>query len=233
MENNNSHLEGFLKILKEQHTNSIETVNKSLYEDICNASVIFEKTDDSATKKEIIEKLRERFKDSDLNQVTDIFIYCQSFLSSNENRLPMPSMLCIAIGKSFTKGNLYYTASKVYSNDEVEGDCALFFLVYLAMHEHHTSYVLNFIKENFKGFSQNKKTECVFQLKEVLPDNETAIQIIKDSGITEYKLIFGTNIDSTSKPITFQKQKNKNSSKTNIQEPKSNLPWWKFWGKKK
>lgn len=50
------------------------------------------------------------------------------------------------------------------------------------MHDHHTPYVLNSIKENFKGFSKNKKTECVFQLKEALPENDIAQEIIKDSG---------------------------------------------------
>jgi hypothetical protein len=143
-------------------------------------------------------------KTKDLNQVTEIFIYCQSFLSSNEEPLPIPSQLCISVGKLFTNANLHYTATKVYSGDEIEGGCALSFLGYLAMHENHTPWVLHFINENFKGFSHNKKTECIFQLKETLPDNEIAKQIIKDSGITEYRLIFSTQTDSTSKPITFQ-----------------------------
>jgi hypothetical protein len=206
-------------------------------------------------RKGIISDLRERFKNEDLNKITEIFNYCQSFLSTNEEPLPMPSQLCISIGKLFTNENLHYTASKVYSKDEIEGGCALSFLVYLGMHEHHTNYVLSFINKNFEGFSKNKKTECVFQLKEALPDNEIAKQIIKDSGITEYVLTFSTEIESTSKPIDFQIDNIESNLKTNAQksdltktvtsqteritdshptsDPESKLPWWRFWSKSK
>lgn len=168
-----------------------------------------------------------------------MFIYCQSFLSTNEEPLPLPSQLCIAIGKLFTHHNLHYTASKVYSDDEIDGGSALSFLGYLTMHEQHTSYVLNFIKENFTGFSQNKKTECVFQLKEILPENEIAKQIIEDSGITKYELTFSTEEDSISRPVTFKRdnlkkadnnvKQNLEGQNSNHQEPKPKLPWWKFW----
>jgi hypothetical protein len=226
-----SPLDKFQEILEQQHENAIKDVNNALLNDILKTAKIVEENEDEKNLKEIISNLCERFKNEDLNQVTEIFIYCQSFLSSNEEPLPMPSQLCISIGKLFTNENLHYTASRVYSKDEIEGGCALSFLGYLAMHEHHTPYVLNFINANFKGFSHNKKTECVFQLKEVLPDNEIAKQIIADSGITEYKLIFSTETDSTSKPITFQIENIENSLKTGVQESK--LPWWKFWSKDK
>lgn len=232
-----NHLEEFQKILSQQHENANKSINKDLYNEILKTTEIIEGTKEKTNTKEIVNKLRERFKDEDLNQVTDLFIYCQGFLSTNEEPLPMPSQLCIAIGKLFTKENLHYTASKVYSEDEIDGGSALSFLGYLAMHEQHTSYILNFIKENFKGFSKNKKTECVFQLKETLPENEIAKQIIKDSGITKYELIFSTEEDATSTPITFMInnfEKEENNSKQNFQNVKPNIeetksPWWKFW----
>ena len=230
-ESEKSPLDKFQETLEQQHENAIKDVNNALLNDILKTAKIVEENENETNLKEIISGLRERFKNEDLNQVTEIFIYCQSFLSSNEEPLPMPSQLCISIGKLFTNANLHYTASKVYSKDEIESGGALSFLGYLAMHEYHTSYILNFINENFKGFSNNKKTECVFQLKETLPDNEIAKQIIKDSGITEYKLIFSTETDSTSKPITFRVENIENSPKTSVQESK--LPWWKFWSKDK
>lgn len=234
-----SPLEEFQKILSQQYENASESINKELYNEISKSAEIIEATKEKTRTKEIVDKLRERFKNEDLNQVTELFIYYQGYLSTNEEPLPLPSQLCIAIGKLFTNENLHYTASKVYSEDEIDGGSALSFLGYLAMHEQHTSYVINFIKENFKGFSQNKKTECVFQLKEVLPENEIAKKIIKDSGITKYELIFSTEKDSTSTPITFKidnlKKKDSNSNlnlqnlKPDIQETKTKSPWWKFW----
>lgn len=226
-------MDEFQKILKQQHKNAIENVNNTLYNDILKTAKIVEETEDKSNLKKTVNNLRERFKNEDLNQVTDIFIYCQSFLSSNEKPVPMPSQLCISIGKLFTKENLLYTASKVYSKNEIEGGCALSFLGYLAMHVHNAPFVLSFIKENFKGFSQNKKTECVFQLKEILPDNEIAKQIVEKSGITEHKLIFSTEEDSTSKPIKFQIDNIVSSRNTNLHEPKSKSAWWNFWSKDK
>lgn len=232
-----SPLEEFQKILLQQHENANKSINKELYDEILKAAEIIEGAKEKTDTKEIVDKLRERFKNEDLNQVTDLFIYCQGFLSTNEDPLPIPSQLCIAIGKLFTNDNLHYTASKIYSKDEIDGGSALSFLGYLAMHEHHRQYVLNFIKENFKGFSKNKKTECVFQLKETLPENDIAQQIIKDSGITKYELIFSTEEDSTSTPITFilnnfeKKDDTPKQSFQNIKPnvPKAKSPWWKFW----
>jgi len=233
------HLEEFQKILSQQRENANKIINKELYNEILKTAEIIEGTKEKTSTKEIVDELRERFKNEDLNQVTNLFIYCQGFLSTNEEPLPLPSQLCIAIGKLFTNENLHYTASKVYSEDEIDGGSALSFLGYLAMHEQHTSYVLDFIEENFKGFSKNKKTECVFQLKETLPENEIAKKIIKDSGITKYELIFSTEEDSTSTPITFKidnlENKDNNSKqnfqnlKPDIQETKIKSPWWKFW----
>ena len=173
------------------------------------------------------------------------------FFTTNEDPLPTPSILCINIGKLFEEKNLHYTASKVYSSDEVEGGSALSFLGYLALHEHHKSYVLTFIKENFEGFSQNKKTELVFQLKNYLPDDTVAKEIVERSGITEYKLVFSTEEDSSSRPITFRFKNNKfnevnkpneNLKSTNIESDKEitrtksnnekievKTPWWQFW----
>ena len=173
------------------------------------------------------------------------------FFTTNENPLPTPSILCINIGKLFTEENLHYVATKVYSKDEIEGGSALSFLGYLALQEHHKNYILNFIKDNFEGLSQNKKTECVFQLKQYLPDDEIAKIIVNNSGITEYKLTFSTEEDSTSRPITFKlgtviddkivnSNEDSNFPKTDnfveniipaaIEEKlKSNSPWWQFW----
>ncbi|WP_264551880.1 hypothetical protein [Flavobacterium sp. N2038] len=240
MENNNINpLEGFQKMLLQQHENANGSIDKKLYDEIIKTAEIIEGKGDKSNLKEIIDNLRERFKNEDLNQVTNLFIYCQSFLTTNEEPLPLPSQLCIAIGKLFTHENLHYTASKIYSDDEIDGGSALSFLGYLAMHEQHTPYILNFIKENFSGFSKNKKTECVFQLKEILPENEIAKQIIEDSGITKYELIFSTEEDSTSRPITFKRDNFKKADsnvnpnfqeqKPDNQEPKPKLPWWKFW----
>lgn len=236
-ENKTNLLEEFQKILSQQHENAKKSINKELYNEILKTAEIIDGKKEKTDTKEIVDKLRERFKNEDLNQVTDLFIYCQGFLSTNEIPLPLPSQLCIAIGKLFTEKNLHYTASKVYSDDEIDGGSALSFLGYLAMHEKHLSYVLNFIKENFKGFSKNKKTECVFQLKETLPENEIAKQIIKNSGITKYELTFSTEEDATSTPITFMTNnfgKEDNNSKKNFQNVKPNAeetksPWWKFW----
>jgi len=241
-ESNKPHpLEEFQRILLQQQENANKSINQELCDDILKTAKIIEGTKDKSNPKEIVDNLRERFKNEDLNQVVNLFIYYQSFLSTNEEPLPLPSQLCIAIGKLFNYENLHYTASKVYSDDEIEGGSALSFLGYLAIHEQHTPYVLNFIKENFKGFSNNKKTECVFQLKETLPENEIAKQIIKDSGITKYELVFSTEEDSTSIPITFKKDNFVNeydntkqsfqNPKPNIQVSKTKLPWWKFWSK--
>lgn len=239
MEDNKTNpLEEFQKMLLQQHENAANGINKALYNELLKTAEIIERIKDKSNVKEEVDKLREKFKHEDLNQVTDLFIYGQGFLSTNEEPLPLPSRLCIAIGKLFTYDNLHYTASKVYSDDEIAGGSALSFLGYLAMHEHHTTYVLNFIKENFKGFSKNKKTECVFQLKETLPENEIAQQIIKDSGITEYELIFSTEEEAISTPITFKidnltrEDHNKDhSQKPNVPATKTKPPWWKFWSK--
>ena len=255
MKNNNKHLEGFLNILKENHNNSVEKVNMSLYDDICQTAETLERTESENEQKAIKDSLRERFKNVNLNQVTDLFIYNQMFFTSNENPLPTPSILCINIGKLFTEQNLHYIATKVYSNDEIEGGCALSFLGYLALLENegtyiHRNYVLNFIKDNFEGFSQNKKTECVFQLKNYLSDDKIAQHIINDSGITEYKLTFSTEEDSSSRPITFKFNSDKiekstesikttkvESNKENTTTKKINeklelkAPWWQFWKK--
>lgn len=256
MEENNNALDGFLKILKEQEDKIVSNINQNLYDDICRTAEIVDKTENEAEVKEIKNKLLERFKNVDLNQVTDLFIYNQMFFTTNEDPLPTPSILCINIGKLFKEENLHYTATKVYSNDEVEGGSALSFLGYLALHEHHKSYVLNFINENFEGFSQNKKTELVFQLKNYLPDDNVAKEIVNNSGITEYKLTFSTEEDSSSRPITF-KFKNDETEKfngvikdnedlksTNTKNNAENIisnsvnekldvktPWWQFWKK--
>lgn len=232
-------LEEFQKMLFQQHEKANDSINKELYNEIIKTAKIIEETEDKSNLKEIIDNLRGKFKSEDLNQVTNLFIYCQGFLSTNEEPLPMPSQLCIAIGKLFTSENLHYTANKIYSDDEIDSGSALSFLGYLAMHDQHTSYVLNFIKENFNGFSQNKKTQCVFQLKEALPENEIAKQIVKDSGITKYELVFSTEVDSSSTPITFKTNNYKEEDeiiqddlqeqKFNDQETKTKLPWWKFW----
>jgi hypothetical protein len=256
MEENNNALEGFLNILKQQEDRVVENINKTLYDDVCRTAEILDKTKNESERKAIKENLRERFKNIGLNQVTDLFIYNQMFFTTNENPLPTASALCINIGKLFTQENLHYAATKVYSSDEVEGGAALSFLVYLAILENegtyiHRDYVLNFIKENFNGFSQNKKTECVFQLKNYLSDDKIAQQIISDSGITEYKLVFSTGEDSSSKPITFKFKNEKNDyekqlisdSKISIQSNKKEninnteeiknpkYHWWQFWKK--
>ncbi|MBO9584613.1 MAG: hypothetical protein J7574_10695 [Flavobacterium sp.] len=217
-ENKKSPFEGFQEILEQQHSNAIGNINNVLYNDIFETAKIVENNNEELDLGEILGNLRERFKNEDLNQVTEIFIYSQSFLSTNEDPLPMTSQLCISIGKLFTNKNLHYTASKVYSKDEIEGGCALSFLVYLAMHEQHTSYILSFIKENFEGFSQNEKTKCVFQLRDVLPDNEIAAQIVKNSGITKYELTFSTEVESISRPITFQIENSQNNTKVKVEE---------------
>jgi hypothetical protein len=229
--------EQFQEMVVQEHESAAKSINKVLYDEIIKTAEIIQKTEDQSKLKEIIGNLRERFKSEDLNQVTNLFIYCQRFLSTNEEPLPLPSQLCISIGKLFTYEHLYFTAGKVYSDDEIEGGAALSFLGYLTMHEQHISYVLDFIKENFKGFSNNKKTECVFQLKEILPENEIVKQIVEESGITEYKLIFSTDEDSTSTPITFKHDNNTELNfqkpKTDYQESKPTGPWWKFWSKNK
>ncbi|MCJ8154420.1 hypothetical protein MKJ01_11670 [Chryseobacterium sp. SSA4.19] len=251
--NNNDHLEDFLNIIKEHHTHSVEKVNRSLYDDICKTAEIIERTESETEEIAIKESLRERFKNVDLNQVTDLFIYNQMFFTSNEDPLPTASILCINIGKLFTEQNLHYIVAKVYSRNEIEGGCALSFLGYLALQEHHRNYILNFIKENFEGFSKNKKTECVFQLKNYLSDDKIAQQIISDSGITEYLLTFSTEEDSSSRPITFNLENGKNTgtgesneilhssrkestTENNIlkksgEKLNSDSPWWQFWKK--
>ena len=255
MENNNEHLEGFLNILKENHNNSVEKTNMSLYDDICQTAKIIDRVESETEKKAIKDSLRERFKNVDLNQVTDLYIYNQMFFTSNEDPLPTPSILCINIGKLFTEQNLHYIATKVYSDDEIEGGCALSFLGYLALLENegtyiHRNYVLSFIKDNFEGFSQNKKTECVFQLKNYLSDDEIAQQIINDSGITEYILTFSTEEDSSSRPINFKfnndkiEKSSESLKTTKVESNKENTitksinkklelkaPWWQFWKK--
>lgn len=247
MEENNNALDGFLKILKEQEEKIVSNINQKLYDDICKTAEIVDKTENESEVKEIKNKLIERFKNVDLNQVTDLFIYNQMFFTTNENPLPTPSILCINIGKLFKEENLHYIATKVYSNDEIEGGCALSFLGYLTLLENegtyiHRDYVLSFIKDNFEGFSQNKKTECVFQLKNYLSDDKKAQQIINDSGITEYKLTFSTEEDSSSRPITFKFnndkiEKSSENLKTKKVESKINeklelkAPWWQFWKK--
>jgi len=256
MKENNNPLEGFLKILKEQEEKIGSNINQNLYGDICRTAEIVNKTEDESEVKEIKNKLLERFKNVDLNQVTDLFIYNQMFFTTNEDPLPTPSILCINIGKLFKEENLHYTATKVYSNDELEGGSALSFLGYLALHEHHKSYVLNFIKENFEGFSQNKKTELVFQLKNYLPDDTDAKEIVNDSGITEYRLTFSTGEDSSSRPITFKFNNYKIEKFNEVVKPSEDIkstegtnnkentiskslhekielktPWWQFWKK--
>jgi hypothetical protein len=255
MEENNNALDGFLKTLKEQEEKTVKNINQELYADIYKTAEIVDKTENQIEVKEIKNKLIEKFKNINLNQVTDLFIYNQMFFTSNENPLPTPSILCINIGKMFTEQNLHYIATKVYSNDEIEGGCALSFLGYLALLENegtyiHRDYVLSFIKDNFEGFSQNKKTECVFQLKNYLSDDEIAQQIINDSGITEYILTFSTEEDSSSRPITFKFnndkiEKSSESLKTaKLESNKENpitksineklelkTPWWQFWKK--
>lgn len=244
-ENKKGLFEGFQEILEQQHSNAIGNINNVLLNDILETAKTVENNNGKLDLSEILGNLREKFKNEDLNQVTEIFIYSQSFLSSNEDPLPMSSQLCISIGKLFTNKNLHYTASKVYSKDEIEGGCALSFLVYLAMHEHHTSYILSFIQENFEGFSQNEKTKCVFQLRDALPDNEIAMQIVNNSGITKYELTFSTEVESISKPITFQIENNEDSTNVKVEElkaEKSNLieknalsdkpkskKWFEFW----
>ncbi|WP_196894656.1 hypothetical protein [Aureivirga marina] len=253
MKNNNMDpLEEFQKILNEQHENAVSGINQKLFDDIIKTAKIAEKTEDDEEFKDLTNNLRERFKNEDLNQVTDLFIYCQGFLSRNDDPVPMPSKLCISLGKLFTEENLYYTACKIYDQDEIESGCALSFLGYLAIFEQHESYIFNFLNENFEGFSQNKKTECVYQLKSIFPENEIAKKIIDKSGITEYKLVFSTDEDSSSKPITFKlenEKRNKENQSTseskissennkkddfiNNTEEKKNPKrvWWKFWGK--
>lgn len=228
-ENNQSPLDGFLGILKQQQEKSVEKINMALYDDIVNTAEVLKKAKDEAVQAEVVANLRNRFKNEDLNQVTDLFIYCQRFLSENGNPVPMASQLCISIGKLFTNENLHYAAVKVYSDDETESGATLSFLGYLALIEQHTSYVLNFIKENFAGFSQNNKTECVFQLKDILADNEIAKQIVADSGITRYELSFSTGTDSSSKPITFKLDNTDKSADAIVEEPKPKRPWWQFW----
>lgn len=253
---NNAHLKEFLNLVQEKYNNSVEKVNMALYDDICRTAELLERTENESDEKAIVENLRDRFKNVDLNEVTDLFIYHQMFFTSNEDPLPTPSVLCINIGKLFTEENLRHIATKVYSRDETEGGCALSFLGYLALQEHHRTYILNFIKDNFEGFSQNKKTECVFQLKNYLSDDKIAQQIIRDSGITEYILTFSTEEDSSSRPVTFkldvennegieQSGKGLNSpeedSTTQNMIPKNaenadeklkiHFPWWQFWKK--
>lgn len=255
MENNNEHLEGFINILKENHNNSVKKINMSLYNDICQTAEIIDRAESETEKKAIKDSLQERFKNIDLNQVTELYIYNQMFFTSNEDPLPTPSILCINIGKLFTEQNLHYIATKVYSNDEVESGCALSFLGYLALLENkgtyiHRNYVLSFIKDNFEGFSQNKKTECVFQLKNYFSDDEIAQQIINDSGITKYILTFSTEEDSSSRPITFKfnndkiEKSSESLKRSKVESNKENTiaksiseklelkaPWWQFWKK--
>src|SRR5690554_4505036 len=106
MEDNNKALDGFLKILKEQEEKNVRKINENLYDDICRTAGIVNKTENESEVKEIKNKLLERFKNVDLNQVTDLFIYNQMFFTTNENPLPTPSILCINIGRLFTEENL-------------------------------------------------------------------------------------------------------------------------------
>ena len=112
MEENNNALDGFLKILKEQEEKIVSNINQELYDDICKTAEIVDKTENETEVKEIKNKLIDKFKNVDLNQVTDLFIYNQMFFTTNENPLPTPSILCINIGKLFEEENLHYTASK-------------------------------------------------------------------------------------------------------------------------
>ena len=203
-ENTKSPLDRFQQIVEENHNKAKMTINRTLINEIQNAALMLSKTDNKELRKEIVENLLERFKNEDLNQVTEIFIYSQCYWSTNEDPIPIQSRLCISLGKLFTESNLYYTASKIYTEESVRDSCALKFLIYLAYHVQHTDYVLDFIKGNYGGLYINLKTECVFALKESLPDNEIAQQIIRDSGITKYSLTFNTIDDTRSKPIKFK-----------------------------
>jgi hypothetical protein len=228
----------FDNILKENHKKAYSNINTSLYNEIVKASNKIEGTEDENLVAETVKNLRERFKEEDLNQVTNIFIYCQRFLSTNDNHVPMPSQLCLSLGRLFTEENLHYAAAKVYNEDQMVSGCALSFVGYLGMVDIHTSYVLQFIEENFEGFSPNNKTECIFQLKATLKDNKTAQEIIAKSGITEYRLQFGTDSNSISTPVKFNltsASKNDTNKATppekipNQEVPKTPKPWWKFW----
>jgi len=253
MKNNTEILDEFFNLLNEKHSHSVEKINKALYDDICKTAEIIDKTESEAEKKALKESLRERVKNIDLNQVTDLFIHNQMFFTSNEDPLPTASLLCITIGKLFTEQNLRYIASKVYSDDPLEGGCALSFLVYLTLLENegmymHRDYILSFIKENFEGFSQDNKTKCVFQLDNYLPDDKVAQQIIHDSGITAYVLTLSTGEDSISRPITFKfdndaiAKSSKRVETIATKSPKETIepkvkteklalktPWWQFW----
>lgn len=78
-DNEINHLEEFQKIVLQQHENANKNINKELYVEILKTAEIIEKSDRSNTK-EIVNKLRERFKNEDLNQVTDIFIHQLKFI---------------------------------------------------------------------------------------------------------------------------------------------------------
>lgn len=242
-ENSSNPLNDFQEFLGQQHQNAVKGINRALFDDIVNTAKNIEENKGVINLKEVVDELRERFKNEDLNQVTDIFIYSQCFLSSNEEPLPRTSQLCINIGKLFDESNLNYIIEKIYTDGEVESGSALSFLGYLALYDNHTSYVLNFIKENFEGFSRNKKTECVFQLKEIFPDNPIVQQIIEESGIKEYTLVFSTGVEGTSTPVTYKMNNvpvnigdslesndadNSNQDKE-INEHKPKQSWWKFW----
>lgn len=252
MEEKNEHIEGFLNLLKEDHNNAYEKINQSLLKDISKIAELSGINRQDPLIDELINGINKRLEKGDKNQITDLFIYFQKFHTNNEEPVSIPSKICISIGKLFTNKNLEYTARNVYSQDGIEGTSALLFLILLAkFFEYHRPYVLNFIKENFKGFSQNQKTECVFQLKNYLPDDEIAQQIISDSGISEYKLIFSTEEDSTSKPITFKLSNEGNGKNGNLpkeqrnqtysfektksifekEKQKSKPAWWQFWKK--
>jgi len=213
--NEKSPLEGFLEIAREDRRRSREKINENLLEQILRTSEEFDKVQSNELKrKNVVNELRTRLKGTDLNEVFEIYIYCQKFMSTNEVPVPTPSILCINVGKNFTHKNLHEVASRIYIGEQIESGCALTYLIYLAIYDEHSSYVLDFIKDNFEGFSHNNKTDCVFLLKDLLPDNEVAQQIVNDSGIVERKLIFSSSVESSSKPITFKlgNHENENNS---------------------
>lgn len=208
----NENIENFKKFLEEQDAAQKADLDLDLYEFIqSRMSKLASGSEDVAKDIAILTEIQEKAETvSNANSLIDIYFYEGEFNHfSDIKEMTMQSALAMT-SSIFKNENFTYLEETILSNKELRGELALEFLLKLGSEEVHQHRVLNFVAQNFKGFSDNQRTKGSLLLKERYKHVLGAQKILNANPATEYKLEY------RSKP-----------TKSNSEPIKKS--WWKFW----
>lgn len=168
---------------------NINSLNKEIYDKIINASkLLLKKEDDKTVSLLPALELLEDIKNTNLDAVTDIYIYEDGF-GNTDVKLKNTILHAIVSILSFdyTIENINYLKDIILAEDNKKSDIALdYFLKIGAYHEKFRNDVLNFIEINLNVFTKNKLNTIGFYLASVYDKNIELFKLVNDLHSQKY-----------------------------------------------